>query len=353
MIVQPASTDGETFTSAFSSHDKLFYNQTENLALTCFNKFKNLAFYGSHKVAGIFVLPSQFLCFPSKNVEEKRTALKVLHGGEEIHLHALDGTPIHAMYFLGERCQKSSRTIIFFNANGVRYENYSYDRFKKLQKQGWNIVIFNYRNILTSKCMATCNGLVLDGEAVFHYIKNKLKVPESKILLHGHSLGGGVASEVAANHPFANYCNDRSFASLSKQVKVMFGNGIIGSIISNVLSGLGWEYDTLNNWDKIKGVKFVVYHDYDGIIPKGARLHEFLDRNINAIKMTPGKMSGNTLIGAIDNNKVIDDLLKNYEHPLKDTIELLFMNLFTGRKAHMRAYEEEEKIDYINRINLI
>jgi Chlamydia CHLPS protein (DUF818) len=283
--------------------------------------------------------------------------LEIQLGGEEVHLRASDGASIDAMYFLGEGCQKSSRTLIFFNANGMCYEDYSYNepckRLKELQKQGHNVVIFNYRNIYASKYMATCNGLVLDGEAVFDYVKNKLEVPENKITLHGHSLGGAIASEVAANHPLANYCNDRSFVSLTKQVKVMFGNGVIGSVISSLMSGLGWEYDTLSNWDKIKGVKFVVYHDNDSIIPKGARLHEFLDQNIDVIKMTHGKMSGDTLIGDLDNNEVIDDFLKIYKVPLTASIELQFMKLFTGKIAHMRDYMESEKLEYTEKINLI
>jgi cephalosporin-C deacetylase-like acetyl esterase len=61
----------------------------------------------------------------------------------------------------------------------------------------------------------------LDGDAAFQYIHSQKQVPQEKILLHGHSIGGGIASEVAAMHPQVNYCNDRSFSSLSKQVRVM------------------------------------------------------------------------------------------------------------------------------------
>jgi hypothetical protein len=58
MTIQPISTAERTFASAFSSADKLSDNRTKKLAVTFFNGLKDLAFYGPHRIVGIFVLPS-------------------------------------------------------------------------------------------------------------------------------------------------------------------------------------------------------------------------------------------------------------------------------------------------------
>ena len=64
----------------------------------------------------------------------------------------------------------------------------------------FNVMIFNTRGTGTSEGWATEEGLQLDSETVLQYAKKELQTPEENIVLYGHSLGGGIATKLAAKH---------------------------------------------------------------------------------------------------------------------------------------------------------
>lgn len=331
--------------------------KTNNIALKAFDAIGSFFYQGIHKVIGFVVLPAQNpLLFLFENIKSKKEYLINQRNGEEIKFQTPDDTTLDGMYFQGRGCQKSDRTVILFNGNGVRYEQYGGDSFlfdiESWKKNGWNVVIFNYRGVGQSKGIATRDGLILDGDTVFQHVRDQFNVSEDKILLHGHSLGGGIASEVAAKHPNVNYCNDRSFSSLSKQVKVMFGNGIIGSIASKVLTYFGWEYKARDNWDKINGKKFSIYHEKDSVIPEGARFYESLENDNVKIKLHSAwiKNGKNSLP---DDPKLVDDLIKKNKFGFFNKMELNLLKLQTGQVAHMRKYNVLDEIHYFQKINTI
>lgn len=338
--------------------------KVQNIAQKIFAALCHLIYQCIHRTIGLAVLPAQMLTlFSAEKILKKKALLKTNFGGEEFKIKTVDDVVLEGMYIPGKGCTKSDRTVILFNPNGVNFEEYGdnsllfdiglFNRHDIAEvEKGWNIVLFNYRGVAGSKGMATRDGLILDGEAIFQYIRDELGVPEKKILLHGHSLGGGVASEVAANHPETNCCNDRSFVSLSKEVKVMFGNGKFGEFLSNLLVYFGWEFNTRDHWDKIKGKKIVVLNDRDGVIPSGARLHEFLGieeknwMNNGIIDM----VSLNVQVGVnmiSDSPAYIDQLLLKEGISENDKKNLEKMKNQAGQIAHMRKYSEIEELQYI------
>lgn len=247
-----------------------------------------------HKKIGLFVLiaqrnPNHFSQAEGEVGHKKLEAL----GGKRISFQTADGEEIKGMHFIGKECAENSPTLILFNGNGLRYEEYGSQTIKSIRlfniknwlKLGVNVLIFNYRGINQSPGSATRNGLILDGDAAVQYVRDVLKVPEQHIILHGHSLGGAIASEVGALHPQMNYCNDRSFSSLSQHVKIIFGGRLIGKIAAKLLVAYGWEFDTVSNWDKIKGHRWVIYHPNDRIIPFGARLIDKINKQASMIQM--------------------------------------------------------------------
>lgn len=322
--------------------------QQTNPLLTAFNKV-----YGFiHKIIGQHVLVSQ------KNINNITpevfargfTKLQEI-GGKPVTYQTADGVDINGMHFIGKDCTENSPTVILFNGTGLRFEEYGAQPFKSHRiftiknwlKNDVNVFVFNYRGTDKDPGCATRDGLVYDGDAAIQYVRDVLKVPEKKMIVHGHSLGAGVGSEVAALHPQVNYCNDRSFSSLSEQVKMMFGGGAIGNAIARILKACGWEYDSIGNWEKIKGHKWYIYHPKDNGIIKSHFSDAVTKKDSNATSIKMDTIWIKTKAGKLWPEDT--SLLTN---PKKNDL------LLTHFSAHMRKLRSlEEKALYYKQIEIV
>ena len=63
-------------------------------------------------------------------------------------------------------------------------------------------LLFNYRGVCESEGWPyESEKLAMDGRAAVGYVMTTYGTPEDHILLHGHSLGGGVVAKIAAEFP--------------------------------------------------------------------------------------------------------------------------------------------------------
>lgn len=306
-----------------AAYPQVFHNQADeeikNIAYQALQAIHDFFYQLLHTAIGLAVVPAQFSKLLPTTLQANKSFLQNTWGGVEAAFKTADGLELDGMYFQGDNCQPADRTMILFNPNGLRYEAYGNENsllfdLSSWQTKGWNVLVFNYRGVGKSQGWATRDGLILDGDAAFQYVKNQFQVDDEKILLHGHSLGAAIAAEVAALHPDVNYCNDRSFSSLAKEVEMKLGR-ILGPILSRILTCLGWVYQAYENWEKINGRKWIVYHNNDGMIPLGARFHELVAPQAKKIKL--------------------DEMGD------------------TGSVSHMRKYNVWEEIHYFMEINKI
>lgn len=173
--------------------------------------------------------------------------------------------------------------------------------------------------------------LIVDGKAAMDFLL-KRGIKSKHILIHGHSMGAAVGTNVRALYPDGPVISDRSFKSIVAvvevallfyhQVRVMagavFGSvlsvvyslvmesdylmmivnslvaGIAGSIIfaipklavlivSNVIHIFGWSFDVTNAWQKLTGEKMLVYHKLDGVVPHRFLSSTLLNQPISAL----------------------------------------------------------------------
>lgn len=258
-----------------------------------------------HSAGSSMVLPSQNHPKNTDSIKKGKEYLQQKLDGTGVTIRTPDGILLDGMHFPGKKegvnLNTSDQTIIFFNGNGENYESagsplkgivtkkvinedgqetdvqvaisYVNCNFKDFTKMGYNVFVFNYRGVQNSSGTPTREGLILDGEAALQYVNKGLKVPMDRITLFGHSLGGAISAQVAANNPEVNVCNDRSFSSLSKVAHVTFSevHPLIGALASAAIRILGWNFDTVKAWKKIEGKKWVIYNSNDLTIkPKGS-----------------------------------------------------------------------------------
>jgi pimeloyl-ACP methyl ester carboxylesterase len=183
--------------------------------------------------------------------------------------------------------------IVRYLANGECYENNlpSNDNpskeLAKYKEAGFNVLLFNYRGIMDSTGYPKDiqNDLLTDGHTPVAFLK-QLGVPITDITLVGESLGGGIATEVAARHPGVRLANLRSFASLSAAVGGLtydfFGHNaislgiayIVRSIASGVLSQTNWEVHSHRAWKAVPlKDKWMVTASKDEVVTNMGKLY--------------------------------------------------------------------------------
>lgn len=183
--------------------------------------------------------------------------------------------------------------IIFCQGMAEDYaNNLQKDILQYAEQTKANLLLFNYRGVAKSKKRALgAKDLVIDGEAAIQYLLSK-GVPEKNILIHGYSLGGGVAAEMAHIHQDCAFLDEKSYSSLSKVVKKggFVPKGLRG-IAASGLKLCKWNLKAAKSWNEIKGNKGVVFHINDEEIPYKASLHAKLTKQ----KKISQLMEGNTI----------------------------------------------------------
>lgn len=191
--------------------------------------------------------------------------------------------------------RKSSKWIVFYNGNGMFYEDallrIRYDYPEEVYKN-YNIIMFNYRGVGESKgCPQSASDLFLDGHTPVAYLKG-LGVPEENIYLEGMSLGGAIAAQVGAYNPKVNVANIRSFSNISQFVYANFYHGmtnnnwgkcsatiiawLISAIVGHIFSTMNCEMNSAEAWSKIMGKKRIETAEGDEMMIGKGRLAEYL-----------------------------------------------------------------------------
>lgn len=87
-------------------------------------------------------------------------------------------------------------------------------------RHGINVVAFDYRGFGASSDSApTERGLYEDAQSVYRYLRDTLHVGPERIVIYGHSLGGGVATELATTVAAAGLILEGTFRSVPSVAK--------------------------------------------------------------------------------------------------------------------------------------
>ena len=88
---------------------------------------------------------------------------------------------------------------------------------------GFNIFLFNYRGYGRSQGYPTIPALISDGKEILDYIVDSDWFDKnSKLVVHGHSLGGAIASH-ASNNRVDFLFLDRTYSNIYATAEFMVG----------------------------------------------------------------------------------------------------------------------------------
>ncbi len=160
-------------------------------------------------------------------------------------------------------------TVMYCNPNAVYYEYAHYFKERWVEfyiEHGFNLFMWNYRGYGRSEGFPTPHNLLLDAEQVARYLRDQLHV--RALVVHGESIGGVVATHVAAKCGCEMLCADRTFGSLRMVVEVSVGN-LLTTIFGWVTR---WQFEATESYLHADCYKLLACDPNDTLIPELASL---------------------------------------------------------------------------------
>ncbi|WP_438501568.1 alpha/beta hydrolase [Nitrosococcus oceani] len=114
---------------------------------------------------------------------------------ETVTLSTEDGITIKGWYL---PAAKERGTILFFHGNAGNIAH-RLDSLRLFHSLGLSSFIIDYRGYGHSQGHPTEVGTYQDAQAAWHYLTQQRQIPGRKIIVFGRSLGGAIASQLAAH----------------------------------------------------------------------------------------------------------------------------------------------------------
>lgn len=289
-------------------------------------------FSSTSGIIGKLVLPSQsylpeFLDRDFGKTEEEYN-IKVENG--LIYTH--DGATLDTVELVPNSIKRQENDkrlfIVKFNGNGGHYESLLNNHANEAVRLQAVVIAFNYRGVGNShKSPNQFNDLVTDGICQVNRLLDGGADPE-KIILDGHSLGGGIATMVAKYFHDKNIkvflWNDRSFSSLSHAAAGILAPDLPGIRESvhasswSLMNPAGWDVDVASSYKSIpsdhKGYMYVSKKNSgDGVISHDASLH----RGVKASEIENDNITGHKMYSRSSGHGYPRRFLQSAEFPNK------------------------------------
>ena len=140
----------------------------------------------------VFFFQSRMVYYPTESISFVPSDMGLPY--KEVMLRTTDGLLISG-WLVGDHEDRD--VVLFCHGNGGNI-SHRMDSFLIFHHLGLKTFIFDYRGYGKSRGKPSEKGTYLDIETAWQYLTEKEKIPPQRIILFGRSLGGAVASYLAA-----------------------------------------------------------------------------------------------------------------------------------------------------------
>lgn len=145
-------------------------------------------------------------------------------------------------------------TLLYSHGNGEDLGHLA-GLLEELRGAGFAVLAYDYRGYGLSRGGApTADGAYRDQAAVYRYATEELRIPPSRIILYGRSVGSGPAVELATRAPVAGLVIESGFVSA---FRVMTGVSLLPFD----------KFPNLRNLRKVECPVLVIHGTADEVIP--------------------------------------------------------------------------------------
>ncbi|CAN1211922.1 alpha/beta hydrolase [Tumidithrix helvetica PCC 7403] len=179
---------------------------------------------------------------------------------EQVRLSTKDNLGLSAWFVPANEKDPIGKAVILFchgNAGNIGDRTPYLPIFHSL---GLSTLLFDYQGYGSSEGSPTEAGTYADVEAAWQYLTQVRKIPASKIVIYGESLGGGVASYMVEKQRSGGLVLASTFTSISDRAAELYPFLPI-RLISK------FSYNTIARLPNIKSPVLVIHSPEDELIP--------------------------------------------------------------------------------------
>jgi len=142
----------------------------------------------------LYFFQSHLVFYPETGREIIATPSQAGLPYEDVRLTTGDGLGLHGWFI---PAPQSRGTVLFLHGNAGNI-SHRIDSLQMFHRLGYSTFIFDYRGYGNSSGTPSEQGTYRDAEAAWRYLTEQRRIPSCRIVLFGESLGGAVASWLAA-----------------------------------------------------------------------------------------------------------------------------------------------------------
>ncbi|WP_410108651.1 MARTX multifunctional-autoprocessing repeats-in-toxin holotoxin RtxA [Vibrio cholerae] len=205
----------------------------------------------------------------------------------------------------GETSATSDKVVLFLHGSGSSAEEQASAIRNHYQKQGIDMLAVNLRGYGESDGGPSEKGLYQDARTMFNYLVNDKGIDPSNIIIHGYSMGGPIAADLARyaaqnGQAVSGLLLDRPMPSMTKAItahEVANPAGIVGAIAKAV----NGQFSVEKNLKGLpKETPILLLTDNEGLGEEGEKLRAKLaiaGYNVTGEQTFYGHEASNRLMG--------------------------------------------------------
>ena len=167
------------------------------------------------------------------------------------------GGRTHAWFLPGD---PAAPVLVIFPGNAGNLSGRGTSLVKIRERLGTSVLIFDYPGYGRSEGKPNEAGCYAAAEGAIGWLRDELKVPSGRLIYFGESLGGGVATEMAARHPCRALVLVKTFTSLPAAAQFHYPWLPCNWLMSN-------RFDNLSRLPAIDAPVFVASATRDSVVP--------------------------------------------------------------------------------------
>jgi hypothetical protein len=231
----------------------------------------------------VYLFQSRLVFYPE--VGREATASPQAYGlkFESVDLPTADGETLHAWWVPADDARG---TVLFFHGNAGNI-SHRLDYLQMFNRMHFSTFIVDYRGYGRSTGSPSVEGTYRDAEAAWDYLRGARSLKPRDLVIVGESMGGAVASWLAAR------VAPRALVLLSTFTSATdLGAQIYWFLPVRLLSRL--DYDSARNLREVKAPVFVAHSRDDDVIPfsHGRKLYELAGEPKVFLEMRGGHNEG-------------------------------------------------------------